>query len=67
MNEDIKFKFCPDLTSHEEVKAIMHGQGDFTRPILHVCLKEKCAAFGEPYWCFKYKQSVIYNVENEDE
>lgn len=67
MNEDIKFKCCPDLTSHEEVKAIMYGQGDFTRPILHACLKEKCVAFGEPYWCFKYKQSVIYNEVNEDE
>ena len=64
MNEDIKFKYCPDLTSHEEVKAIMYGQGDFTRPILHVCLKEKCVAYdSQTSMCDKYKNSVIYYDE----
>lgn len=50
-------KYCPDLTSHEEVKAVFVGHGDFTRPILHECIKEECAAYKEEY-CEKYHNKV---------
>lgn len=33
--------FCPDLTGKEEVKAMLIGNGDFVRPVLHPCIKEK--------------------------
>ena len=59
-----KLKFCPDLTTYEEVKAVLIGQGDFTRPVLHVCMKEKCVAYdGKFNMCDKYKNSVIYYDE----
>ena len=47
--ENIMIKFCPDLTSKEEVVPITIGTGTFTRPVLHKCLQNKCVAykFGE--------------------
>lgn len=36
--------FCPDLTGKEEVKAMLIGNGDYVRPVLHPCIKEKCGA-----------------------
>lgn len=33
--------FCPDLTGKEEIKAMFIGNGDFVRPVLHPCIKEK--------------------------
>ena len=50
-------KFCPDLIGHEEVKAMLVGQGDFVRPILHPCIKEKCVAYENGY-CKKYNSKV---------
>lgn len=32
--------FCPDLVGKEEVKAMLIGNGDFVRPVLHPCIKE---------------------------
>lgn len=62
--ENYKIKYCPDLTSYEEVKAMLIGQGDFTRPVVHACLKEKCAAYdSQTSMCDKYKNSVIYYDE----
>lgn len=58
-------KFCPDLTSTEEVVPIAVGIGAFTRPILHTCLQHKCIAykFGK---CLKYNNYIEYS-ENLDE
>ena len=39
--------FCPDLTGKGEVKAMLIGNGDFVRPVLHPCIKEKCVALGK--------------------
>lgn len=50
-------KFCPDLTTHEEVKAMLIGQGDYTIPILHACIKEQCAAYKDGK-CLKYDNEV---------
>lgn len=46
-------RFCPDLTGKEEVKAILRGHGDFTRPILNACIKERCVAYKKGM-CMKY-------------
>lgn len=55
----VGIKFCPDLTSHEEVKAMFVGQGDFTKPILHACIKEKCIAYDyKRGHCNKYDNTV---------
>lgn len=58
-------KFCPDLTSTEEVVPIAVGIGAFTRPVLHVCLQHKCIAykFGK---CLKYDNNTEYS-ESLDE
>ena len=53
----MKIKFCPDLTGKEEVKAALIGHGDFVRPILNVCIKEKCVAYRNGY-CKKYENEV---------
>ncbi len=50
-------KFCPDLTTKEEVKAILIGSGDYTRPLLHACIKEKCVAYKNGM-CMKYDTEV---------
>lgn len=50
-------KYCPDLTTKEEVKAMMIGNGDFTRAVLHVCIEEKCVAYKGGY-CLKYENIV---------
>lgn len=66
MTEKMKMiKFCPDLTSKEEVVPITIGTGTFTRPVLHKCLQNKCVAykFGE---CSKYDNYIEYS-ENLDE
>lgn len=60
-----KLKICPDLTAYETKESILVGYGTYTRPVVHECIKEKCVAFGEPYWCFKYKNSVIYDDVKE--
>lgn len=54
--------FCPDLTCKEEVKAMTIGNGDFTRPVLHACLKSKCVAYKDGR-CVKYDNEV----EKEEE
>lgn len=58
-------KFCPDLTSKEEVVPITIGTGKFTRPVLHKCLQNKCVAykFGE---CLKYDNCTEYYLEKDD-
>lgn len=63
--ENIKIKFCPDLTSKEEVVPMMVGQGTFTRPVLHECLQNKCVAykFGK---CLKYNNYTEYCLEQVD-
>ena len=57
-------KFCPDLTSKEEVVPMMVGQGTFTRPVLHKCLQNECVAykFGK---CLKYDNSTEYGDISE--
>lgn len=60
-------KFCPDLTTYEEVKAVLIGRGDFTRPVLHACIKEKCVAYKNGR-CLKYnndieKEEIMKDVE----
>ena len=37
--------FCPDLVGKEEVKAMLVGNGDFVRPVLNPCIKERCIAY----------------------
>lgn len=54
--------FCPDLTGKEEVKAMLIGNGDFVRPVLHPCIKEKCVAYKDGK-CMKYDNEV--ERENE--
>lgn len=54
--------FCPDLVGKEEVKAVFIGNGDFVRPVLNPCIKEKCVAYKDGY-CNKYQR----NVEVKDE
>ncbi len=49
--------FCPDLTGKEEVKAMLIGNGDFVRPVLHPCIKEKCVAYKDGK-CMKYDNEV---------
>ena len=63
--ENIKIKFCPDLTSKEEVVPMMVGQGTFTRPVLHKCLQNQCVAdkFGK---CFKYDNNTEYYLKQVD-
>lgn len=57
-------KFCPDLTSKEEVVPMMIGTGTFTRPVLHECLQNKCVAykFGK---CLKYDNFTKYGDKSE--
>lgn len=50
-------KFCPDLTSHEEVKAVLIGSGDFTIHVLHACIEEECVAYKKGK-CMKYDNEV---------
>ena len=57
-------RFCPDLTGKEEVKAIRIGNGDFVRPVLNVCIKEKCIAYKDGV-CKKYDTEVEL-FEKED-
>ena len=54
--------FCPDLTCKEEVKAMTIGNGDFTRPVLHACLKSKCVAYKDGR-CVKYDNEVEKEME----
>ena len=63
--ENINIKYCPDLTSKEEVVPIAVGIGAFTRPVLHECLRNKCVAykFGK---CFKYANNTEYCLEQVD-
>lgn len=49
--------FCPDLVGKEEVKAVCVGHGDFVRPVLNPCIKEKCVAYKDGY-CKKYHNKV---------
>ncbi len=58
-------KYCPDLTSYKGVKAIMVGQGDFTRPILHACIKEECVAYSSGK-CLKYHNAVEKEVKEDE-
>ena len=62
----IMIKFCPDLTSKEEVVPMMVGRGTITRPVLHECLQNKCVAykFGK---CLKYDNYTEYGLEKDDE
>lgn len=58
-------KFCPDLTSHEEVKAVLIGHGDFTRPVLHACLQHDCVAYANGR-CLKYNNTVKKEVKDDE-
>lgn len=49
--------FCPDLTGKEEVKAAFIGNGDFVRPVLNPCIKERCVAYKDGK-CMKYDNEV---------
>lgn len=49
--------FCPDLTGKEEIKAMLIGNGDFVRPVLNPCIKEKCIAYKDGK-CMKYNNEV---------
>lgn len=53
--------FCPDLTGKEEVKAMLIGNGDFVRPVLHPCIKEKCVAYKDGK-CMKYDNEVEVGI-----
>lgn len=57
--------FCPDLTCKEEVKAAFVGHGDFTRPILHACLKHQCVAYKDGR-CAKYDNEVEKEEETNE-
>ena len=46
----------------EEVKAMLIGNGDFVRPVLNPCIKEKCVAYKDGK-CLKYNNEV----ERKDE
>lgn len=59
-------KFCPDLTGKEEIKAAFVGHGDFVRPVLNVCIKEKCIAYKDGK-CRKYHAEVESREVNDDE
>lgn len=65
LEEMKKIKFCPDLTSKEEVVPITIGTGTFTRPVLHKCLQNKCVAYklGK---CLKYDNCTEYYLEKDD-
>ncbi len=56
-NPELMILFCPDLTGKEEVKAMFIGNGDFVRPVLHPCIKEKCIAYKDGK-CMKYDNEV---------
>lgn len=58
--------FCPDLTGKEEIKAMLIGNGDFVRPVLHPCIKEKCVAYKDGK-CMKYNNEVIGNIFDNQE
>lgn len=53
--------FCPDLVGKEEVKAMLIGNGDFVRPVLHPCIKEKCVAYKDGK-CMKYDNEVEVEI-----
>lgn len=53
-------KFCPDLTCKEEVKAMAIGNGDFVRPVLNLCIKDKCVAYKDGV-CKKYENLIELN------
>lgn len=55
--------FCPDLTGKEEVKAMFIGNGDFVRPVLNPCIKEKCVAYKDGK-CLKYNNEVGWKQMN---
>ena len=60
-------KYCPDLTSHETIKATLIGTGDFTRPVLCHCIESQCVAYKNGK-CMKYDNTVTTkkgNGENE--
>ena len=61
---EYKVKYCPDLTSYEEVKAMLIGQGDIRRPVLNACIQGKCVAYDHGR-CMKYKNDVFYPVVQE--
>lgn len=65
LEEMKKIKFCPDLTSKEEVVPMVVGRGTFTRPVLHECLQNKCVAykFGN---CLKYDNCTEYLLKKVD-
>lgn len=46
----------------EEVKAMLIGNGDFVRPVLNPCIKEKCVAYKDGKY-LKYNNEV----ERKDE
>ena len=53
--------FCPDLTGKEEIKAMLIGNGDFVRPVLHPCIKEKCVAYkdGKSYKIWRMERQIM--------
>ena len=57
--------FCPDLTGKEEVKAMLIGNGDFVRPVLNPCIKERCVAYKDGK-CMKYDNEVEVKDEQRN-
>ncbi len=43
-------------------EAMVIGTGDFTRPVLHACLKSKCVAYKDGR-CVKYDNEVEKEME----
>lgn len=57
-------KFCPDLITREERKAIAIGTGDIVISYFELCLQNKCVAYKDGK-CLKYKETVLITEGEE--
>ncbi len=57
-------KFCPDLVTREERKAIAIGSGDIVISYFERCLQNKCVAYKDGK-CLKYKETVLITEVEE--
>ena len=57
-------KFCPDLVTREERKAIAIGSGDIVISYFELCLQNKCVAYKDGK-CLKYKETVLITEGKE--
>ena len=57
-------KFCPDLVTREERKAIAIGSGDIVISYFEHCLQNKCVAYKDGK-CLKYKETVLITEGEE--